>query len=162
MVVYMLLNVVEERVYIGQTTQAFAARLKEHREQARSNEDNALYDAMRRWDNECWWEYVILENCFDQDELDAAERRWIRYCNARDRAVGYNTQLPPEKEKHFILDEERELYDAIGDTHSVRASVAKTSKKPSAFSQMSAGEKREFFRECGKRGLEKQKKLRVS
>lgn len=165
MLVYMLLNVVEERAYIGQTNMTFGDRLNLHKESAKGGSDAPLHVAMRRWPDDWTWTYVILQNCYTQDELDKAEEAWIAYCCTADTGVGYNvhrtchrggTQQPKERKRAPITDEQREFYRQCG---MKGAAHGRKGTKPKA--EMSE-EDREKYREWGRKGAEKSRRLRAS
>lgn len=123
MLVYMLLNIIEERAYVGQTTTTPNDRLHLHFEQVKEGSQAPVHEALRKWPEKEWWIMVVLQNCYDQEELDRAEESWIKYCHSADSAVGYN----------------------------IRRTVSTPVQRPMS------EERREFFRECGRRGAAKSK-----
>lgn len=129
MLVYMLLNEVEERCYIGQTTKTLETRLSEHWAAAKDGSNTRLHEAMRRWDDRSFWTHVVLQNCYEAEQLDPIEAMWIELCGSKDHTVGYNERLgSPEKKR--------------------------TAQPPMT------EERREFFRECGRRGAAKSRTLK--
>lgn len=97
MLVYLLLNTVTEKAYVGLTTGRMRERLKQHVVKSKRGVSSSLYDAMRAWPDMRCWEAVILERHDDLDELLRAERRWILELETNDPAVGYNDELPDER-----------------------------------------------------------------
>lgn len=90
-VVYMALNTVTERAYVGSSKYGLARRRQAHRGDAlKKRQLNRFLRALLEWDD-CCWEWVVLERCSTEGELDAAERRWIAECGTLDAGVGYNT-----------------------------------------------------------------------
>jgi hypothetical protein len=131
MLVYMLLNEVEERCYVGQTTKTLEAWLSEHWDSVRAGSQTRLHTAMRQWNDQCFWTYVVLQYCYEPAQLDASETLWIRSCDLLDPAIGYNERGgSPEKQRR-------------------------------AQPRMSE-ERREFFRECGRKGAAKSKAIVVA
>ena len=126
MLVYMMLNTIEERAYIGQTKMTMAARIKLHHEEVAEGSRTPIHTAMRRWDSEDFWLCVVLQNCYTEDELNRSEELWIERCHTAESGVGYNVKR-----------------------------VATGGKKQAPMSP----ERREFFRECGRRGAQRSKEL---
>lgn len=82
--VYIITNIINGHVYVGQTRRRFVERWREHIKSSRSpsNEDYwfPLHAAMRKYGIENF-DFAILEQCLP-DELDNRERYWIKYYNA--------------------------------------------------------------------------------
>lgn len=165
LLVYMLLNLIEERAYVGQTVKPVLERLKEHRDNGRRGMQSPLHQAFRRWPELEYWTYVVLQNCYSEAELDAAEGHWIDYCCTADTGVGYNvhrTAHGASSRKHIDLTEEqRQVLREAGKRGA--AASAGTRQPPSAkslarkerqakWANMSADERRDFLRECGRKG----------
>lgn len=129
----MLLNIVEERVYIGQTKHTVLKRIAEHWSNADHDLQTPLSHAMRKWPQQEYWTYVVLQNCYSTDELNSSEERWINYCCSADTAIGYNVH----RTAHVLP---------------VQHTSKPKEKKVSAFSLLTPEEKSEFFRNCGKKG----------
>lgn len=131
MVIYMIWCETTEMLYIGQTAGSLQRRIDGHRhEAARGTKPCRLYDEIRLlgWDA---FEVFTLERCSTRAELNARETWWIEHTSADDPALGYNVQ---KKANNGSI---------IGAPRAAsRGQVA----------GMSAEERSEFFRECGKRG----------
>lgn len=121
MLVYMLINLIEERAYIGQTTLTLNDRLNMHDRQVKELSQAPVHEAMRRWPEKDLWLAVVLQNCYDQIELDRCEERWIERCHTAEYGVGYNVQRTchgtSEKQKRIAADmseEQREKFREWG------------------------------------------------
>lgn len=177
MLVYMLINTVTERAYVGQTTVTLAERLRGHWESARKG-TTTLNLAMQAWDDECFWDAVVLQHCYDQEQLDQAEAAWQKICNSCDPAVGYNsrqeklTRKRPARGDSLTTtrsgspiagksdEEAREWYREQGKKGG--SSLTKEVSQSSPLYGLSAEERREYFREAGRRGAAKSRKLTQS
>ncbi|MBO4401945.1 MAG: GIY-YIG nuclease family protein [Selenomonadaceae bacterium] len=64
------------KIYVGQTTRDVRLRIMEHKSDKRQH----MWQIIRKfgWENFVW---VVLEECDSQEELDEAERRWIKRLN---------------------------------------------------------------------------------
>lgn len=93
MIIYMIINVIEERAYIGQTSLTLNDRLSDHWESATSGSTSLLHAAMRKWNDRCFWDAVVLQQCYDQSELDSWEATLINELSTREPGVGYNTRM---------------------------------------------------------------------
>lgn len=137
MLVYMLLNTITEKAYVGQTTGTLEERVRNHWHQAGSGSTSQVHDAFREWHDRCFWEAIVLQHCYDQDELDKAEAAWQHICMTHDPAIGYNAR----KEKLTRQRPQAQQGDSL-----------RTTRKASPIAGMSPEEAREFYREQGKKG----------
>jgi len=92
MIVYMVVNLIEERAYVGQTMQTLAERMLAHWEGSRTGSMSLLHVAMRKWNDSCFWDAVVLQPCYSQVELDSWESKWIDELSTREPGVGYNAR----------------------------------------------------------------------
>lgn len=86
--IYKITNIINNKVYIGQTTKTVEARWKQHKRNSVSKK-YALYYAMRKYgiDN---FKIETLEQCNNKD-LDEKEIEWIAFYNSY--REGYNMTL---------------------------------------------------------------------
>lgn len=84
--IYKVTNVLNNKVYIGQTTTSLEKRKKEHL----SKQDNTYFhNALQKYGKECFiWE--IIEQDIEISELNAREQYWIQYYNSNNHDNGYN------------------------------------------------------------------------
>lgn len=139
MIVYMLLNTVTEKAYIGATDGTLEARWKRHLQETVAA-GSSLGRALRDWPEELWLR-VVLCNCYTVEELAAAERSWIQACGTLDPGIGYN-QSAIMYDAGVTKEGKRSGGDVL--TAAVRAS--------SPLAGMDPEQRREYFRAAGKRG----------
>ena len=95
MVVYKITNIVNGKVYIGQTIQNNAkARWYSHQADARAGKKSHLYDSIRKYgiDNFTW---EVIEQGSSVDHLNELEAKWLKYYRQitevyNNRAAGNN------------------------------------------------------------------------
>ena len=139
MLVYMLLNTVTEKAYVGATDKPLEERWARHVKDAEHGSMWKLHVAMRQWQPELW-ERVVLQLCYTVEELSAAEERWKHDTDVMDPAVGYNENMGP--------------YDITVSTGK-RGGDPLTiggSRPGSPLAGLDREQRREFFREAGRRG----------
>lgn len=104
--IYKIVNLVNNKVYIGQTTRTLEERYKEHLNHAKSNDrDGLLYKAMNKYGLENF-KISMLEEV-DNNKLNEREIYYIALYKATQKRFGYNmteggngiSSLPPEVEK---------------------------------------------------------------
>jgi group I intron endonuclease len=81
MLIYMLRNKINGKLYIGQTVRDINERLREYRKAAsRKNSRQAIYLAINKhgWSN---FNAFVLDRASSQEELDALEQYWISHYN---------------------------------------------------------------------------------
>lgn len=159
----MYLNQITEMVYIGSSKYGLAYRHKQHLKICKQDKKSKFHKALSLWPIELW-DIFVLEHCNSESELDAAETKWIKECNALDSNVGYNSYDSrylrsaiaggEAMKKRIFTEEERNLKSEIGKLGAkLRQHTSNPKeKKVSAFSLLTPEEKSEFFRNCGKKG----------
>ncbi len=86
--IYIIINIMNKKVYIGQTVRTLRERWNEHLKDARRGDQRHLYRSMRFYGSRNF-KLEIIEK-FKIDKLNDRERYWIAYYNSRDRDFGYN------------------------------------------------------------------------
>jgi len=87
------------RCYVGQTTFSLNERKQEHfKNFKRLSDTRHFYCALRQYgfENFEWYE---LEKCFNKEELDLAERKWIKYFDSIEN--GFNLKEGGSYGKHY-------------------------------------------------------------
>ena len=138
MIVYMLLNTVTEKCYVGATDGTLQARWRRHLKETIAG-GSSLGRALRDWPEE-FWLLTVLANCCDTEELSKAETAWMSICCSLEPGVGYNESTVP-----YVIDGKRNGADVL--TATVKAS--------SPLAGLTIEQRREYFREAGRRGAAK-------
>ena len=86
--IYKITNLVNGKLYIGQTTRTIDERMSEHIKHAREHINRYLYDAMNHYGTE----HFIIEEIETVDDklLDEREKYWIAYYQSDTNTNGYN------------------------------------------------------------------------
>lgn len=91
MLIYVFYNTISRKFYVGQTYKGLATRWHEHVRTANRGGGSIFHEAIRKYGAQsfvgCELQRVSTEN-----ELNAAERYWIRVFNSCSRSVGYNVR----------------------------------------------------------------------
>ena len=96
--IYKITNKINNKIYIGKTTQELIKRWKEHiREMNRYLKNGLkyntrLYPSMVKYGIENF-EITLIEDNLDEIDLDDREIYWISYFNSLDPNIGYNISL---------------------------------------------------------------------
>ncbi|MDO4778521.1 MAG: GIY-YIG nuclease family protein [Tissierellia bacterium] len=81
MIIYIIKNKINGKVYIGQTIQTFQARMSEHRKKARNNANFPLYNAINKYGLKSF-SFEVLDTANSQQELDEKEIAYIKKYNS--------------------------------------------------------------------------------
>lgn len=116
MFIYKITNIVNNKVYIGQTIRPVEKRFQRHINDSLNNViDTHFSRAIRKYGKDNF-EIEIIDAAESQDELNLKEQYWIRYYNSIDTQYGYNEtdalykrggntyQSKTEQEKEIIRD----------------------------------------------------------
>jgi group I intron endonuclease len=90
-IIYLIRNLDNGKVYVGQTTQPMAARWKQHCSDAAFRRSYPLHLAIRKYGRDRF-ELVILAECSGQDELNRRESELVVENRAGERGMGYNVR----------------------------------------------------------------------
>lgn len=91
MIVYKITNIVNGKVYVGQTIQTLRKRIIEHKNDSK-DAPYPLYRAMRKYGFDKF-SFEGLCECQTQEELDSMEKFHIQAHLSANRKYGYNIQL---------------------------------------------------------------------
>jgi group I intron endonuclease len=88
-VIYKITNLVNGKIYIGQTVRQLIRRWHGHCYRARSGKQSHLYEAMRKYGVE---NFLVeeIDRSIHKEELNAKEVEWISRLGSMDPEVGYN------------------------------------------------------------------------
>lgn len=102
--IYKIINDINNKVYIGQTTLKIKDRFYQHINSAQNNKINThLYSAMRKYGTEHFQIQLIEE--VDDNLLSKREQYWIKYYNSY--KAGYNSTIGGEG---YVLYNREEIY----------------------------------------------------
>jgi hypothetical protein len=89
MIIYSILNKLNNKIYIGQTTQKIETRWKKHLNNIKRRKNIYLYDAINHYGIE---NFLIekIEDCSNIDELNQRETYWINFYKSNQKEFGYN------------------------------------------------------------------------
>ena len=94
MLIYLVTNKINGCVYVGQTTLSLEERKRYHERESlcKSRKTVKFHNALLKYgfDN---FEWMILQKCNSQDELDYYEQLYISQYNSCDRVKGYNLKI---------------------------------------------------------------------
>lgn len=89
--IYKITNLVNGKVYIGQTTKTLEERYRRHLYLAQKHTNRYLYDAMNKYGYENFEIKEIEE--VSNDQLDEREIYWIAYYDSTNHDKGYNMTI---------------------------------------------------------------------
>ena len=92
--IYIIRNTINDKVYIGQTTQTIGIRFTNHKMASRTGEDTKFYRAMRKHGEENF--YPELLERVEIENLNDRERYWIKHYQTYlgfKNCKGYNLTL---------------------------------------------------------------------
>ncbi len=88
-IIYKAVNLVNNKVYIGQTVSSLQRRKKGHLANAKNGEDTYFYNAIRKYGPDSFiWE--IIDYTFSLEEQNEKEKYWIKEYKSTNRKYGYN------------------------------------------------------------------------
>lgn len=164
MLIYLITNDVNNKVYVGQTTKSLEHRIKEHRNSMVSGEDTHLYRAMRKygWDK---FHFNIIATASDQDTLNELESYFINKYDAIHS--GYN-MAPGGSINVMKSSVVAEKHNSVMRSPEVRQKISNSMKKSYAERGGPTAEHRKHLSESRKRlysspqGEETRRKFRES
>lgn len=108
--IYIIINLCNDKKYIGSTTQSLKARLKQHLDKSKTKENNKFHNAIKKYGIE---NFVIaeLESGVTKDNILDIEERYIRKFDTVDK--GYNTKYRTEDYRYntIVFLSKEDLYD---------------------------------------------------
>lgn len=87
MIIYKIICLINDKIYVGQTTQKLKNRWKSHKYFSRKRK-SILYNAMRKYGIENF-KIEELESCDTKEQLNEREIYWIKELNSK-KPNGYN------------------------------------------------------------------------
>ncbi len=90
MIIYKITNLINNKVYIGQTTRKLSDRWSKHTYYARKNKNHPLYDSINKYGIENFKIEIIDSSAISIENLNKLEEYYIKQFNSTDRNFGYN------------------------------------------------------------------------
>ena len=89
-IIYKITNLINNKIYIGQTTETLAQRFKRHCGY-QLNDNTYLHRAMKKYGVE---NFIIeqIDEANNQNDLDELELYWMDYYKSYDVEIGYNVR----------------------------------------------------------------------
>ena len=88
MFIYKITNIINNKVYVGQTTETLEKRFKRHMGYQKNSNDTKFYRAVKKYGVENF-RIDLIEEVETQEELNIREEYWIRELDSVER--GYNS-----------------------------------------------------------------------
>jgi|ERR1700728_1460568 len=92
-IIYLITNLVNGKMYVGQTIKTASARFVQHIWTANNKDGHLIHNAIRKYGSENF-KISIIDAAFTAEELDYKETWYIQSLNCLDRKIGYNLKLP--------------------------------------------------------------------
>lgn len=91
LIIYKATNLINGKVYIGQTINTLEYRKNQHFREAKSKRRNTVYfhNALNKYGYENF-KFEEIDSANTQEELDEKERYWIKYYDSINKNKGYN------------------------------------------------------------------------
>jgi len=135
-IIYKTINLVNNKVYIGQTVQFLNARKNTHFSDKRNY---YFHNALHKYGRESFvWE--IIEHCDSKEELDEMEFHYIKQYHSNDREHGYNMTLGGEGTVGHIRSKEWKRKQSLAQAGKIKSDEVKYK-----ISQAMIGQKNHFY-----------------
>ena len=90
-IIYKLTNTVNNKIYVGGTTDTIDTRFHRHVVRSLKGSEYPLHKAIREYGEEAF-EKVIIEDCSSLEQMNERERYWIATLSATNPEIGYNAK----------------------------------------------------------------------
>ena len=94
MIIYKVTNLVNQKIYIGQSVNSLDHIKNQHYKESKYHKNDTTYfhNALRKYSNKDFiWE--IIEEVSSLEELNSREIYWINYYQSTKKEIGYNLKL---------------------------------------------------------------------
>ena len=91
MIIYKVTNLVNQKIYIGQSINSLDHRKKQHYKESKYHKNDTTYfhNALKKYSKQDFiWE--IIEEVYSLEELNSREIYWINYYQSTKKEIGYN------------------------------------------------------------------------
>lgn len=89
--IYKIVNKINNKIYIGQSVD-INARFSQHKYTIKKNINHPLYNAFRKYELDNF-EFIIIEEIENINDLDLRELYWVNHYKSNDRNYGYNIRI---------------------------------------------------------------------
>jgi group I intron endonuclease len=89
-VIYLIRNLINGKIYVGQTMQGLSKRMKQHAYEASRRCAYFLERAIAKWGKENFTIESLIEGIDSWQEANRLETYWIKELKSNDRSIGYN------------------------------------------------------------------------
>lgn len=138
MIIYKITNLVNNKIYIGQTTKTREQRWRKHQQEAKSElknkrPHNYFHSALLKYGAENF-KCEIIDQADSIEELNEKEIFWIDYLNTTNRDIGYNLMtggksgLKSDETKKKIGEHTKQLWGQPEVANRMRAGLEKATK----------------------------------
>lgn len=135
MIIYKATNIINNKVYIGQTTNTLEYRANQHLRETRSAKKKNTYfhNAINKYGFENFT-FEEIDSAANINELNKKEQYWIKYYNSTDKSIGYNLDsggancLKSESTKRKIGDTTIEKWNNPETAKKMRDGLTKATK----------------------------------
>jgi group I intron endonuclease len=102
MVIYIIKNLISNKIYIGQTTKLIKYRWQKHLQDLKKNRhcNRHLQNSWNENNNEKYWLCNVICQCNSINDLNEKETYFINYFKSWNRKIGYNLQLGGKNKFH--------------------------------------------------------------
>lgn len=90
LIVYLIRNTANGKVYVGKTINSLEARWKEHIKDSKTRTNRHISNAIRKYGKRRFELRVLTPNCVTSGHADSIESYWIRRLRSSNRLHGYN------------------------------------------------------------------------
>lgn len=140
--VYLLINNISGKIYVGQTVKTPSIRWSEHISKSKNDSRTLLAKAIRKYGPDAFEIVTLFEGEVSLDELDNVEKFYISALLSHDLSIGYNLTLGGRR-------------GAMGEEFSARVSAGKLragTKRPDATARLLARSREEILRQASMGG----------
>jgi len=90
-IIYKVTNLINNKVYIGQTIKTLSQRKCDHAYRAKVNDKRTAFQIALLQHGVSAFQWDEIDTANSQDELDAKEKFWVAYFKTNDPMYGYNS-----------------------------------------------------------------------
>jgi group I intron endonuclease len=106
MIIYRIINTLNNKCYIGKTTYSLSVRKSNHISDAKKGSNQYIHKAIRKYGEEHFTFEVLDDSCETETELNEHEMFWIKFLHTK-APDGYNLTEGGEGARGLIHSEER-------------------------------------------------------